>query len=61
MPLETYGGVVVRTLMSLSSTDAWHFRKGYVGNQRAAEAYLYDRGGLVGSFVANVRDSKKAA
>jgi hypothetical protein len=27
---------------SLKATDAWHFRKGYVGARRAARAYLYE-------------------
>lgn len=57
MALDTFGGVPVRTLKSLSATDAWHYRKGYVGSQRAAEAYLYDSTGLVGFFCANVKDS----
>jgi hypothetical protein len=56
MALDTHGGVPVRTLRSLSATDAWHYRKGYVGSQRAAEAYFYDRRGFVGFQCANVRD-----
>ena len=34
-------GVRVRILPSLSATDAWHYEQGYVGNLRAAEAYIY--------------------
>lgn len=49
-------GVQIRYLSSLSGTDAWHFENGYVGNRRAAEAYLYDEtAGYMGHFVAPVR------
>lgn len=55
--LDTDGGVTVRTLPSLSATDAWHFRRGFVGTSRASEAYFYDRGGFAGHNVARVRGS----
>lgn len=55
--LDTYGGIPVRTLMSLSAVDSWHYRQGYVGNRRAAEAYLvHPEDGIVGHFAANVRE-----
>lgn len=55
---DTHGGTVVRTLPSLSGTDAWHYRNGFVHGRRAAEAYLYSRDhGYVGHFNANVRES----
>lgn len=57
LALQTHDGVPVRTLRSLSAVDAWHYRSGYVGTQRAAEVYLYGRGGYVGHFCANVRDT----
>lgn len=34
-------GVVCRTLPSLTPPDAWHASEGYVGNRRAAVAFLY--------------------
>ena len=52
--LDTHDGVPVRTLRSLSAVDAWHFRKGYVGTERAAEAYLYSRDSYVGSINVKV-------
>jgi hypothetical protein len=53
---DTFGSVRVRVLPSLSGTDAWHYRKGYVGSMRAAEAYLwsYDDG-YAGHFSASAR------
>lgn len=46
-------GVRLRTIPSLSGTDAWHYRSGYVGSQRAAEGYLWHRkDGYVGHFSA---------
>lgn len=38
---DTINGVGVRILPSLSGTDAWHNKKGYVKGPRAAEAYLW--------------------
>jgi len=52
---DTFNGVSVRTLPSLSAADAWHFKKGYVKSARAAEAYLWDYDfGYAGHFSANV-------
>lgn len=36
-----FGPVRVRILPSLCPADEWHFNSGYVGAQRAAEAYLW--------------------
>lgn len=48
---DTHKGVVVRRLPSLTSTDAWHYKKGYVGNEHASEAYLWHRAkGFWGMF-----------
>lgn len=57
LALDTYGGVPVRTLNSLSAVDAWHYRKGFVGTNRAAEAYFYSRDHLVGWLNSPVRDN----
>ena len=52
---DTFGGVVVRILPSLAGTDAWHFKKGYVGSQRAAEATLFSKEhGNIGQFTTNI-------
>lgn len=39
---QEYQGVIVRYMSSLSATDSWHFRKGFVNSKRTAEAYLWD-------------------
>lgn len=50
-----HNGVVVRVLPSLSAAEDWHVSKGYIGNIRSAEAYIWDREtGLVGTAVFNV-------
>ncbi len=36
-------GVKVRTLASLSGSDFWHAAQGYVGNIKAAEAFLFHK------------------
>lgn len=53
---DTFKGVEVLTLPSLSGTDAWHFKHGFVGNNRAAEAYLWsNQEGYAGHFSVNAR------
>lgn len=55
---DAYGPVNIRTLPSLSGTDAWHHKRGYVGGNKAAEAYLWGReSGYLGhlSFSAPVK------
>lgn len=55
-PVDTHDGVVIRTLMSLSGSDAWHHRKGYVGSLKAAEALIYRKSsGFVANFAAKAR------
>jgi hypothetical protein len=38
--VETYGGTVVRTIPSLVATDAWHFRKGFIGTSKTAQIFV---------------------
>lgn len=46
-------GVRTRVLPSLSGTDSWHARKGYVGEPRAAEAFVWRfTGGLRANLFA---------
>lgn len=48
---DTFNGVKVDILPSLSGTDHWHYTKGFVRNGRTAEAYLWGREhGYVGHF-----------
>ncbi len=55
---ETIDGVLVRTLPSLTGTDSWHYKKGYVGGMRAAQAFLYSaKLGYAAHLNANVRIS----
>jgi hypothetical protein len=49
---DSFGGVRVRVLPALCAPDAWHAMRGYVGELRAAEAYLWsERDGYVGHFA----------
>lgn len=48
---DSFNGVRVRVLPSLCAADAWHYMLGYVGEQRACEAYLWNkRTGYAGHF-----------
>lgn len=50
---DSYNGVRVVVLPSLTGTDSWHAKKGYIGEPKASESRLYDRGeGLVATFTA---------
>lgn len=49
-------GVVVRILRSLTTADAWHYNKGYIGALRASEAFMWDKQkGLLAQFTASPR------
>lgn len=51
MRCDEHAGVKVRTVPSLCGTDAWHSEKGYIGNSRSAEAFVYDKTyGLIANF-----------
>lgn len=50
-------GTVVRILPSLSGTDSWHHKKGYVGNTRAAQGYIWGfKTGYKGHFQVNINE-----
>lgn len=54
---ESYDGTTVQFLHALSGVDAFHYRKGFVGTRRAAEAFVWSKAeGLTGRFYANVRE-----
>jgi hypothetical protein len=47
-------GIVVRSLRSLVSADAWTFDHGFVGSLRAAESFVWDaEDGLIAQFTAS--------
>ena len=52
---DTFAGVVVRVLPSITGTDAWHYKKGYVKGIRAGEGFLWDKNeGCVNYLTAHV-------
>lgn len=59
---DTFGPVVVRTLESLTGTDAWHYSKGYVLTPRVLTAFLWHREqGLMATLHHNHFEESKAA
>ena len=53
---DSHNGVRVIVLPSLTGTDSWHSKRGYVGEPKASEARLYDRtDGLVATFTGRVK------
>ena len=50
-------GVTVRYLSSLSGTEEWHYKKGYIGSQKAGEAFIWnDKSGMIGHLNFNFTD-----
>ncbi len=48
-------GVTVRYLSSLSGTDDWHYKKGFIGNIKAAQAFVWnDETGLIANINSNL-------
>lgn len=55
-PMDSFEGSTIRVVKSLSGTDAWHHRKGYIDDQQAAEIFFYHReNGYTGHAVARAR------
>jgi len=53
--IEELQGITIRNLSSMSATDFWHDSKGYIGNIKKAQAFLYHRNnGLQGILNYNV-------
>jgi len=47
-------GVIVRYLASLTGTEEWHFKKGFVGQIKAGEGFIWnDKTGMIGNVNAN--------
>jgi hypothetical protein len=60
--VDTHEGTTVRVLRSLSATDSWHHRKGFINsgeNSSGAEVYWYSKlRGYSGHAIAYARSSK---
>lgn len=60
--VREYHGVRVRTLSALTAADAWHAENQYVGNQRAAEAFVWHQTeGLIGTAIYTAPSELKEA
>ena len=58
--IEELNGITVRNLSSMSATDYWHDSKGFIGNIKKAQAFIYSRqNGLQGILNYNVFINKK--
>jgi hypothetical protein len=52
---DEFNGIIIRFLKSLSGTDAWHAKRGYVKGIKGAEAYVWHKDqGLIGNFITNL-------
>lgn len=58
--VDTYGSTIIRVIPSMCNTDPWHYSKGYIGGDRACQAYLYNEDeGLTGVFDARVFEDEE--
>lgn len=58
---DSFNGVRVRILPSLCAADAWHYQKGFVGERRSAEAYLWSfTTGYAGHLSTSILPAKAA-
>ena len=58
--IEELNGITVRNLSSMSATDYWHDSKGFIGNIKKAQAFVYSRqNGLQGILNYNVFIDKR--
>jgi hypothetical protein len=52
---DVFNGIRVERIPSLSGTDQWHFDNGFVGNRRAAEAWIWSyEHGLWGQYPSYI-------
>lgn len=52
---DTFNGVIVRILESLTASDFWHYSKGYVKGIRAAVCIVYNKDvGYIGEFCSRL-------
>jgi len=59
LEVDEHIGIVIRVLRSLVPADAWTFGQGFVGAQRASEAFLWHPdNGLVAQFIAGIKDNQ---
>jgi hypothetical protein len=57
---DTFNGVRVDILPSISGTDKWHYEHGFVNNVRTAEAWLWSKEqGYVGHFSVLTASERK--
>jgi hypothetical protein len=53
---DSFGNCRVQTLGALGGSDFWHYRMGFVGSKRCAEAFLWAaKDGYTGTFSVNAR------
>ena len=59
LEVEEQVGIVVRVLRSLVPADAWTFGHGFVGSQRASEAFLWHpENGLIAQFTSGIKSEE---
>lgn len=56
VPVDSFRGVRVREITSLSGTDAWHARQGYIGEPKGAEAFIWRFTGGVRAHLYHLAD-----
>ena len=54
---DSFGSILYRRIPSLSGTDAWHYRNGFVGSNKAAQSFLWHKeDGQIACYQHNLRN-----
>jgi hypothetical protein len=41
--VQEQNGIIVRHISSVTGTDAWHYSQGFIGSQKKAQSFVYDK------------------
>ena len=52
-------GITIKYLSSLTGTESWHHKNGFVGAIKAADAFIWnDEAGMLGHFIGTITDKE---
>ncbi len=53
---DTYGSLIYRRIPSLTGTDSWHYRSGFICSPKAAQSFEWDKyEGQIGQYNHNLK------
>ena len=53
---DTFGSLIYRRIPSLTGTDAWHYKNGFIGSPKAAQSFIWDKHeGQIANYTHNIK------